>query len=73
MKKLFLLFSLMLVLAAMVTVSKPVSAQSSCPLQGGSASAYCAQYACNGSPVSDCYSLCVASICQSGSLPQCCN
>jgi hypothetical protein len=79
MKKLLTLFSLVLMLAAMVAVPKPVSATSSCPLQGGSASVYCATYAC-GNPYgvlgsgygSTCYYYCYDSICQSGNLPQCC-
>lgn len=79
MKKLLTLFSLLLMLAAMVAIPKPASATSSCPLQGGSASVYCADYACSnpyGSQGSGygsaCYYYCYDSICESGNLPQCC-
>jgi hypothetical protein len=72
MKKLLTLFSLLLMLAAMIAAPKTALAGGSCPLPGGSAYAYCADYACPGSPVGDCVSLCVESICQSGNLPQCC-
>ena len=92
MKKLFTLFALVLMLAAIIAVPTTASASGSCPLSGGSASAYCAS-AC-GNPYgtntdgpggtnrgpsqgsgggSACYYYCYNSICQSGSLPQCCN
>lgn len=79
MKKLFTLFSLVLVLATLIAAPKPVLATDSCPLSGGSASTYCADYACSGEGAlgsgygSTCYYYCVESICENGTVPQCCD
>jgi len=62
MKKLFTLFSLLLILAALIAVPKTVSASGSCPLPGSSAQSYCMNTACEyDNPGSFGYNECVIS------------
>jgi len=73
MKKLYTLFALVLMLAALIAVPKKVSAASSCPLPGGSAAAYCESLGYQ--PGTQGFNYCYNSICWPGGplYPECCN